>query len=151
MVVSAWSSLDGYAERVKAGELTRRKAQTLAAAHIRRLRFGPDSKDYFWINDMNSRIVMHPYNPELVREAERLDRPLAWFALEGGTYVRQEPDAEGMLASKVFPGLRLDVRDPTFYGRLASSGAIGGGVSRHPAAPSASAPWRTRENPARAP
>lgn len=65
LVESAWSSLDGYAARVKAGELTRRQAQTLAADHIRRLRFGPDSKDYFWINDMLPRMVVHPYRPDL--------------------------------------------------------------------------------------
>ena len=65
LVELAWSSLDGYAARVRAGELTRRKAQTLAAAHIRRLRFGPDSKDYFWINDMLPRMVVHPYRPDL--------------------------------------------------------------------------------------
>lgn len=65
LVESAWSSLDGYAARVKAGELTRQQAQTLAAAHIRRLRFGPDSKDYFWINDMLPRMVVHPYRPDL--------------------------------------------------------------------------------------
>ncbi|MDX2451498.1 cache domain-containing protein [Desulfosarcina sp.] len=65
LVESAWSSLDGYAARVKAGELTRRQAQTLAAAHIRRLRFGPESKDYFWINDMLPRMITHPYRPDL--------------------------------------------------------------------------------------
>ena len=65
LVEAAWSSLDGYAARVKAGELTRSQAQALAAAHIRRLRFGPDSKDYFWINDMLPRMVVHPYRPDL--------------------------------------------------------------------------------------
>jgi len=65
LVESAWSSLNGYAARVKAGELTRAQAQAEAAAHIRPLRFGPDSKDYFWINDMLPRMVMHPYRPDL--------------------------------------------------------------------------------------
>jgi signal transduction histidine kinase len=65
LVESAWSSLDGYAARVQAGELTRLQAQAQAAAHIRRLRFGPDSKDYFWINDMLPRMIVHPYRTDL--------------------------------------------------------------------------------------
>ena len=65
LVESAWSSLDGYAARVASGELAQARAQALAAAHIRRLRFGPDSKDYFWINDMHPRMVVHPYRPDL--------------------------------------------------------------------------------------
>jgi Uma2 family endonuclease len=37
------------------------------------------------------------------------DGEVDWFVLEGGTYVRQAPDANGCLASRVFPGLVLDV------------------------------------------
>ena len=29
------------------------------------LRYGPQGKDYFWINDMEPRMVMHPYKPQL--------------------------------------------------------------------------------------
>ena len=34
-------------------------------ALIQSLRYGPESKDYFWINDMHPRMVMHPYKPEM--------------------------------------------------------------------------------------
>jgi Uma2 family endonuclease len=37
------------------------------------------------------------------------DGQVDWFALEHGTYVRRQPDANGCLASRVFPGLVLDV------------------------------------------
>jgi Uma2 family endonuclease len=37
------------------------------------------------------------------------DGEVDWFVLDGGTYVRQQPDAHGLLASRVFPGLVLDV------------------------------------------
>jgi Uma2 family endonuclease len=37
------------------------------------------------------------------------DGEVDWFALERGTYVRLQPDAEGILKSRVFPGLWLDV------------------------------------------
>jgi hypothetical protein len=35
---------------------------------------------------------------------ERLD----WFVLEDGAYLRLEPGADGVLQSRVFPGLHLD-------------------------------------------
>lgn len=37
------------------------------------------------------------------------DGEVDWFQLEGGTYVRQSPDQQGCLHSRVFPGLCLDV------------------------------------------
>ncbi|MFN7945690.1 MAG: Uma2 family endonuclease [Blastocatellia bacterium] len=37
------------------------------------------------------------------------DKQLDWFCLEQGHYVRQTPDAKGMIASNIFPGLRLAV------------------------------------------
>ena len=43
----------------------------------------------------------------LVHRAD--DGEVDWFVLEHGTYVRQQPDAEGIVKSRVFPGLWLDV------------------------------------------
>jgi Uma2 family endonuclease len=37
------------------------------------------------------------------------DREVDWFVLEGGAYVRRQPDANGLLHSRTFPGLALDV------------------------------------------
>ncbi|MBI1762597.1 MAG: Uma2 family endonuclease [Acidobacteria bacterium] len=37
------------------------------------------------------------------------NRGLDWFRLENNTYVRVEPGADGVIASRVFPGLRLAV------------------------------------------
>jgi methyl-accepting chemotaxis protein len=39
--------------------------QKKAAGLIKALRYGPENKDYFWINDMHPRMVMHPYKPEM--------------------------------------------------------------------------------------
>jgi Uma2 family endonuclease len=38
-----------------------------------------------------------------------VDEALDWFRLQDGAYVRIEPDANGMIASSAFPGLRLHV------------------------------------------
>lgn len=39
--------------------------QKIAADLIQALRYGPEDKDYFWINDMRPFMIMHPYQPEL--------------------------------------------------------------------------------------
>jgi methyl-accepting chemotaxis protein len=43
--------------------LTRAQAQQLALTTVKALRYG--SQDYFWINDMQPRMIMHPIKPEL--------------------------------------------------------------------------------------
>ena len=37
------------------------------------------------------------------------DMAIDWFQLRDGRYVQREPDAEGIIESEVFPGLRLSV------------------------------------------
>lgn len=62
---SAWSTLDAYWEKETSGQMVRETAQRQALEHLRHLRYGPEMKDYFWINDMSPRIIMHPYRPDL--------------------------------------------------------------------------------------
>jgi signal transduction histidine kinase len=62
---SAWSTLDTYWEKETAGLMHRDDAQKYAMEHLRHIRYGPEMKDYFWINDMHPRIVMHPYRPDM--------------------------------------------------------------------------------------
>ena len=62
---SAWSTVHYYAEQADRGILTVETARKQAIDHLRHLRFGPEGKDYFWINDMQPRIIMHPYRPDL--------------------------------------------------------------------------------------
>lgn len=47
------------------GERTREQAQTEAASRISTLRYGPEGKDYFWLQDLTPKIIMHPYRPDL--------------------------------------------------------------------------------------
>jgi methyl-accepting chemotaxis protein len=46
-----------------AGTLTREQAQAMAKKAVAALRY--DGNEYFWINDMHPRVVMHPIKPEL--------------------------------------------------------------------------------------
>jgi signal transduction histidine kinase len=62
---SAWSALHVFYLKEQSGLLDRSRAQAEAVDHIRRLRYGSEQKDYFWINDFTPTIVMHPYRPDL--------------------------------------------------------------------------------------
>ena len=46
-------------------EVAEERLKSDSASIIGALRFGPESKDYFWINDMHPTMVMHPYKPQL--------------------------------------------------------------------------------------
>lgn len=63
---SAWSALQLFHNETLAGTLTRKQAQHQAILHFQKLRYGPEQVDYFWINNMVPRMIMHPYRPDLV-------------------------------------------------------------------------------------
>ncbi|HQK22151.1 MAG TPA: DUF294 nucleotidyltransferase-like domain-containing protein [Candidatus Latescibacteria bacterium] len=62
---TAWSVLDEAEREVSAGNLTREQAQTLAIKRVEAMRYGPEGKDYFWLQDLTPRIIMHPYRRDL--------------------------------------------------------------------------------------
>lgn len=62
---SAWSELQGTYRQEVAGTLSREAAQLAAIERVRAMRYGPESKDYFWISDTRTHMVMHPYRPDL--------------------------------------------------------------------------------------
>ncbi len=62
---TAWYLMNDYQSRVETGELTRDEAQERAKMRLRQLRYGKELKDYFWINDMHPKMVMHPYRSDL--------------------------------------------------------------------------------------
>ena len=59
------SILDHFYSMEETGQLTRRDAQMHAKSLIRDLRFGPESRDYYWINDFEPEIVVHPLRSDL--------------------------------------------------------------------------------------
>lgn len=65
LTATAWNILNHYHTRAERGELPLREAQAAAVEEIRKLRYGPEGKDYFWINDMRPVIVMHPFRTDL--------------------------------------------------------------------------------------
>ncbi|RTL31065.1 MAG: chemotaxis protein [Burkholderiales bacterium] len=59
----ASSMLSWAYEQEKSGHLSRQQAQDLAIQTVARLRY--DKNQYFWLNDMQPRMIMHPIKPEL--------------------------------------------------------------------------------------
>lgn len=62
---SAWNILARFEAEEAAGHLARDEAQQAAIEQVRSLHYGQQSKDYFWINDMHPRMIVHPYRPDL--------------------------------------------------------------------------------------
>ena len=62
---SAWSILADYHREAKDEWMGLEEAQESAVERIRRLRYGEDAKDYFWITDKHPRMIMHPYRNDL--------------------------------------------------------------------------------------
>lgn len=62
---SAYSLIEYYHQQETSGILTQEKAQNQAVDVIRRMRYGSELKDYFWITDQKPIMIMHPYRPDL--------------------------------------------------------------------------------------
>jgi PAS domain S-box-containing protein len=62
---SAWNILAKLENDERKGLLTRKLAQAQAVEQFRNLHYGQEMKDYFWINDMHPRMIIHPYRTDL--------------------------------------------------------------------------------------
>ena len=62
---ATFSILVRYNSLVRSGQMSLAEAQSKAAEHIRHIRYGSSMKDYFWINDMQPVMIMHPYRGDL--------------------------------------------------------------------------------------
>ncbi len=63
LVESTYSLLSSYHERAVAGEFSQDDAKAAALKAISKLRY--DGDNYFWVNDYQARMVMHPIKPNL--------------------------------------------------------------------------------------
>jgi len=62
---SAWTILASFHNDEMKGILSREEAQKRAIEQITNLHYGREMKDYFWINDMFPKMVVHPYRTDL--------------------------------------------------------------------------------------
>ena len=63
LVESAVAIADSYHKRAQAGEMTMEEAQRVTLTAIGDMRY--NGAEYFWVNDMQPVMVMHPIKPEL--------------------------------------------------------------------------------------
>ena len=63
LVESAWSVLDFYAKQAESNAMTLKNAQDAAKKAVKNMRY--EKNDYFWLNDMTPKMVMHPVKPKL--------------------------------------------------------------------------------------
>ena len=63
VVETAHGIVAGFHQKSVAGAISEADAKTQAAAALKALRY--EGQEYFWINDMQPRMVMHPMKPEL--------------------------------------------------------------------------------------
>jgi len=63
LVEGAFAVAGSYYQRAQAGEITQEAAQTGALAAIAGMRY--NGSDYFWVNDMQPAMIMHPIKPAL--------------------------------------------------------------------------------------
>jgi len=65
LTTSAWNILAKFNNDEQKGFITRQQAQKQAIEQIKTLHYGQQLKDYFWINDMSPRMIIHPYRTDL--------------------------------------------------------------------------------------
>ncbi|KAF0219769.1 MAG: multi-sensor signal transduction histidine [Geobacteraceae bacterium] len=65
LVESAHSVIDFYYTMARDGKMSREEAQASAIAAVKAMHFDDQDKEYFWINDMQPKVIMHPIKPEL--------------------------------------------------------------------------------------
>lgn len=71
VVEVAYGIIEAYGEKAKSGAMTEEAAKEAAMAEIKGLRY--DEKEYFWINDMTPKMLMHPINEKLVAKPSIAD------------------------------------------------------------------------------
>jgi len=63
LVESSYSLMQNYHQRAQAGEMSDDDARRQALTSISILRY--DNNNYFWVNDYQARMIMHPLKPKL--------------------------------------------------------------------------------------
>ena len=65
LTTAAWSIIASCEHEESQGKLTQDEAQQQAIRQIGSLQYGRQMKDYFWIINMQPRMIMHPYRKDL--------------------------------------------------------------------------------------
>lgn len=59
------SMINSWEEQEASGKMSRAEAQAGAIEQVKKLRYGIEDKDYFWVTDYQPIMIVHPYRPDL--------------------------------------------------------------------------------------
>ncbi len=65
IIDSSAYTIEGLNKCCREGKITEEELYSRIKAYINDVRYGPEGKDYLWINDMDARMIVHPYNKEM--------------------------------------------------------------------------------------
>ncbi len=65
IVQSVINLAEQFKTRAEKGEFSMEEAQRRCLDRIKALRYGPENKDYLWVNDFGPKMLMHPYASQL--------------------------------------------------------------------------------------
>lgn len=68
MTDSGWGILAHFHRQEEEQGLSQIEAQHRALAVLQAMRFGPENLDYFWVNDFQPTMILHPFRPDLEGE-----------------------------------------------------------------------------------
>ena len=94
----AYGILSAYSSRVNSGEISLEEAQKSAKDEIKKIRYNDgELENYFWINDLNTVMIMHPIKPEMEGKSqyETADKNGKYFFREMVSVCKQK--GEGMI------------------------------------------------------
>ncbi|NJO88475.1 MAG: hypothetical protein HC831_05535 [Chloroflexia bacterium] len=66
LTVNSISLLEYFNKQVEKGVFNVDTAKEVAKNEIKSLRYGKDLKDYFWIIDTSAKVIMQPYQPQII-------------------------------------------------------------------------------------
>lgn len=79
MVNSIYNMVEEYYKQVEQGQLSKDEAQSILILNIENLRYGKDSKDYYWLYNFDNKMLAHPYFNDTI--LLRVSNPEFWTAL----------------------------------------------------------------------
>jgi methyl-accepting chemotaxis protein len=70
IVQAATGTVDFYVKQAASKAMPEATAKAMALEALRNMKYGPAGNDYFWVNDMNAVVLMHPYSAQLVNRSQ---------------------------------------------------------------------------------
>ncbi|WP_413557793.1 cache domain-containing protein [Bdellovibrio sp. HCB209] len=93
----ASDTVELYYNQFKAGKITEDEAKVLALAALKQYRYA--GKEYFWVNDFQPLVLMHPIKPELDgKDAGEMKDPNGVHLFREFAAMAQTPAAEGFVS-----------------------------------------------------